>query len=184
MSAINREDAIEALLSRLAEREEPCPPWIYATIRECLDDLPSLPSTEPLVHDGFYLCDKKPGACPSWERKGWTKCESKHCNRTSLAEHALKLPDDGWIPVEKGLPDKYGWYLCTLKDGRVNCYYWNNKGEWLDNGKKHLFDLYHVYSKITGMEVLAKNEESVYWTDWVIAWQPLPKPYQPKEKTQ
>ena len=89
---------------------------------------------------------------------------------------------DGWIPVEERLPDKYGWYLCTLKDGRVNCYYWNNKGEWLDNGKKHFFELYHVYSKLTGMEVLAKNEESVYWTDWVIAWKPLPKPYKSKEE--
>jgi hypothetical protein len=79
------------------------------------------------------------------------------------------------------LPDKYGWYLCTLKDGRVNCYYWNNKGEWLDNGKKYFFELYNVYSKLTGMEILAKNEGSVYWTDWVIAWMPLPKPYKPKE---
>lgn len=89
---------------------------------------------------------------------------------------------DGWIPVEERLPDKCGWYLCTLKDGRVNCYYWNNKGEWLDNGKKHFFELYHVYSKLTGMEVLAKNDGSVYWTDWVIAWRPLPKPYKPKEE--
>lgn len=89
--------------------------------------------------------------------------------------------DDWWIPVEDRLPDKYGWYLCTLKDGRVNCYYWNNKGEWLDNGKKYFFELYHVYSKLTGMEVLAKDEGSVYWTDWVIAWRPRPKPYEPKE---
>ena len=98
MSAIDREDALEAILSKLAEREEPCPPWIYATIRECLDDLPSLPSTEPLVHDGYYLCDKKPGACPSWLKYGWTKCMNPHCNRTSRVDHALKLPDaeDGW----------------------------------------------------------------------------------------
>jgi len=94
---------------------------------------------------------------------------------------ALPDADDGWISVEDRLPDKYGWYLCTLKDGRVNCYYWNNKGEWLDNGKKHFFELYHVYSKLTGMEILAKNEGSVYWTDWVIAWRPLPPAFEPKE---
>ena len=23
--------------------------------------------------------------------------------------------------------------------------------------------------------------QEVYWTDWVIAWKPLPKPYKPKE---
>ena len=98
-----------------------------------------------------------------------------------IKEQPTVEADDGWIPCSERLPEKYGWYLCSLKDGRVNCYYWNNKGEWLDNGKKHFFELYHVYSKLTGMEVLAKNEESVYWTDWVIAWRELPKPYEPKE---
>ena len=112
------------------------------------------------------------------------KLENGLIHWTGIKAMLENLPDadDGWIPVEERLPDKYGWYLCTLKDGRVNCYYWNNKGEWLDNGKKHFFELYHVYSKLTGMEVLAKNEESVYWTDWVIAWRPLPKPYKPKEE--
>ena len=156
MSAINREDAIEAILSRLAKREEPCPPWIYATIRECLDDLPSLPSEKPLVYDGFYLCDKKPGACPSWERKGWTKCMSKHCNRTSRVDHALKLPDDGWIPVEKRLPEEFGFYLVTLNNFTVDFCVWNN------------------------------SEFGIFSPKWqpcneVTAWQRLPKPYEPKE---
>lgn len=122
MSAINREDAIEAILSRLAKREEPCPPWIYATIRECLDDLPPLPSTEPLVHDGFYLCDKKPGACPSWLKYGWTKCMNPHCNRTSRVDHALKLPDadDGWIPYTGHDQNiEYGRYLVQTKESMV-----------------------------------------------------------------
>jgi len=109
--------------------------------------------------------------------EGWSDATDKAVQ----AIEALPDADDGWISVKDRLPDKYGWYLCTLKDGRVNCYYWNNKGEWLDNGKKYFFELYHVYSKLTGMEVLAKDEGSVYWTDWVIAWKPLPKPYKPKE---
>ena len=29
-------------------------------------------------------------------------------------------PEPPWIPVTERLPEKYGWYLCTLKDGRVN----------------------------------------------------------------
>lgn len=82
-----------------------------------------------------------------------------------------------WIPVTERLPDKYGWYLCTLKDGRVDCYYWNRKGEWVDNGKKHFFELYNISSRYTGAEIKPEQEGSVYWTDWVIAWMPLPEPY-------
>ena len=159
MSAINREDAIEAILSRLAKREEPCPPWIYATIRECLDDLPSLPSEKPLVYDGFYLCDKKPGACPSWERKGWTKCMSKHCNRTSRLDHALKLPDDGWIPCSERFPEEEQGVLICNKSGDI----------WIASGS---------YS--------TEIDEWIWYLDGrrvgpVIAWRPLPKPYNSKE---
>ena len=82
-----------------------------------------------------------------------------------------------WIPCSERLPERYGWYLCTLKDGRVNCYYWNRKGEWVDNGKKHWFDLYNIRSRYTGEEINPEQEGSVYWTDWVIAWMPLPEPY-------
>ena len=82
-----------------------------------------------------------------------------------------------WIPCSERLPEKYGWYLCTLKDTRVNTYYWNNKGEWLDNGKKHFFELYNISSRYTGENITAEQEGSVYWTDWVIAWMPLPEPY-------
>lgn len=86
-------------------------------------------------------------------------------------------PEQQWIPCSERLPERYGWYLCTLKDGRVNCYYWNNKGEWVDNGKKHFFDLYNIRSRYTGEEINPEQEGSVYWTDWVIAWMPLPEPY-------
>jgi len=152
MSAIDREDAINACLSRLAETEEPTPPWIYSTIKKCLLDLPSLPSTEPLVHDGFYLCDKKPGACPAWERKGWTKCMSKHCNRTSRVDHALKLPDadDGWISVEDRLPEYGEAVLAYFKDDDCNV--------------NHIID----------------DETGEWLYDGVIAWMPIPS-YKPKE---
>ena len=115
MSVISREDAIKALLSRLAETEEPTPPWIYATIKKCLNDLPSLPSAEPLVHDGFYLCDKKPEACPSWEKYGWTKCMNSYCDRTSRLDHAFELPDDGWIPCSDHPPKLNKYVLFSTK---------------------------------------------------------------------
>ena len=87
-----------------------------------------------------------------------------------------------WIPCSERLPEKYGWYMCTLKDYRVNTYYWNNKGEWVDNGKKHFFELYNISSRYTGKEITAEQEGSVYWTDWVIAWMPLPEPYTERQE--
>ena len=159
MSAISREDAINACLSRLAETEEPTPPWIYSTIKKCLLDLPSLPSTETLVHDGFYLCDKKPGACPSWEKYGWEQCMNSYCERTSRTDHALKLPDDGWIPVEKWLPEEeQDVLICNeIGDIRLTCgSYSTETNGWM----------WYSYGWRFGP---------------VIAWRPLPKPYEPKE---
>ena len=37
----------------------------------------------------FYICDKKPGACDSWEKFGWKKCETVvGCCHTTNKEHA------------------------------------------------------------------------------------------------
>lgn len=37
-----------------------------------------------------YLCDKKQGACKSWEKYGWKECSSEvGCNHTTNPEHAL-----------------------------------------------------------------------------------------------
>lgn len=38
----------------------------------------------------IYLCDKKKGACKSWDKFGWTECDSScDCNHTTNPEHAL-----------------------------------------------------------------------------------------------
>lgn len=36
----------------------------------------------------LYICDKQPGACEGWERKGWKRCENNMCFHTSNKEHA------------------------------------------------------------------------------------------------
>ena len=37
----------------------------------------------------FYLCDRKPGACPSWKKYAWTECESLiFCKHTTNPQHA------------------------------------------------------------------------------------------------
>lgn len=76
--------------------------------------------------------------------------------------------DDGWIPVESGLPedkadsDYYESVIVTLLNGRVSPgVYRNNEKEWWvegENGSK---------------EYVCENR--------VIAWKPLPQPYQQKE---
>lgn len=36
----------------------------------------------------FYLCDRKPGACPSSRKEGWERCTNEMCKHTSNAQHA------------------------------------------------------------------------------------------------
>lgn len=82
-----------------------------------------------------------------------------------------------WIPVSEKLPEKYGWYQVTLKDGRVSRLYYDYKGDrWIDNVRKHIFELYDIYSKITHKRI-TEEKEDVYWDDWVVAWMPLPEPW-------
>ena len=80
-----------------------------------------------------------------------------------------------WIPCNERLPDEHAWYLCSIKDNRVNAFYWNGTS-WVDNVRKNMFDLYDIRSKLTGNEI-TPGQEAVFWDGWVIAWQPLPKPY-------
>ena len=85
-------------------------------------------------------------------------------------------PEPKWISVNENQPEKYGWYLCSLKDGRVNTLYWHNRKGWIDDVRMYMFELYDIRSKLTGNEVKPENE-SVYWNDWVKAWMPLPTAY-------
>lgn len=79
-------------------------------------------------------------------------------------------------------PKKYGWYQVTLKDGRVNRLYYDYKSDrWIDNVRKHMFELYDIYSKSTHKRI-TEEKEDVYWDDWVIAWMPLPQPYKERQK--
>lgn len=84
---------------------------------------------------------------------------------------------DAWIPCSERLPKKYGWYQVILKDGRVSRLYYDYKGDrWIDNVRKHMFELYDIYSKITHKRI-TEEKEDVYWDDWVVAWMPMPEPY-------
>ena len=69
-------------------------------------------------------------------------------------------PKQEWIPCEERLPKRQGYYICTCKDGsknkRTTTIKWSNG--WQQSGAR------------------------AYWK--VIAWMPLPEPYQPKERSE
>ena len=85
-----------------------------------------------------------------------------------------KHMNDGWIPVERGLPEEYGEYLVTIVPSAG--YLWAkriiaNFSDLMGIVKKPIF--------YTG-EVGKIDFEDI--TDMVIAWQPLPEPYIPRNQ--
>lgn len=70
-----------------------------------------------------------------------------------------KSGNDDWIPVEERLPEEKTEVLCCFEDGTVQSL-WQN---WKNDGLGDYLD-----------DDLMQTE--------LIAWQPLPEPYKPKEK--
>ena len=66
--------------------------------------------------------------------------------------------NDGWIPVEKRMPEEVGTYIIDALDGRRNIVTF---AKWQNRYKR--FDMTGARS---------------HWR--IIAWRPLPEPYQPK----
>ena len=90
----------------------------------------------------------------------------------AAAEIIRKHMNDGWIPVERGLPEEYGEYLVTIVPSAG--YLWAkriiaNFSDLMGIVKKPIF--------YTG-EVGKIDFEDI--TDMVIAWRPLPEPYRPE----
>ena len=58
-----------------------------------------------------------------------------YCHRTSRVDHALKLPDDGWIPCSERLPE-YGVLVLTYNtdDYCLNHIIDEETGEWFWDG--------------------------------------------------
>lgn len=94
-----------------------------------------------------------------------------------------------WIPVSERLPEYNGWYQCTanLDDLllTVDLYYKN--GKWLDNRRINMFDTYEIYGYGNSTEKHKLSYEELIsefdWTANVIAWMPLPEPYEPQERS-
>ena len=70
-----------------------------------------------------------------------------------IVVNALRAYKQGWIPCSERLPDEIGRYIVALKDGR---------------------SLEAIYDNISKRFIMYEHE--------VIAWQPLPDPYNPEQK--
>ena len=113
------------------------------------------------------------------------------CGDEGSFEKALTYCADylGWIPVNDELPEKNGWYSCTvdLSDSHyatMDLYF--KDGKWLDNRRIDMFHCYEVYGfgKSTEKHKLDYSEllKDFDWTERVISWMPLMKPYERKEE--
>ena len=103
---------------------------------------------------------------------GWVKdIIRKHLSRENAAEIKRSSRDnDGWIPVERGLPEEYGEYLATIGPSYL----------WAKRIIANFSDLMGIVKKpifYTG-KVGKIDFEDI--TDMVIAWRPLPEPYRPE----
>lgn len=98
-------------------------------------------------------------------------------------ENGCKDGMKSWIPVNERKPIDNGWYQCTTKTPEnyrmvIDLYFKN--GKWLDNRRIDMFEVYRIYGYgHSDQEHLLKYDEfdNFNWTDYVIAWMPLPEPY-------
>lgn len=81
------------------------------------------------------------------------------CKTIDIVKEEAKAYNNGWIPCSERLPEKDGYYLVTLysnyyKQYEVDALSYNKKyGEWNDSEDRN-------------------------YADEVIAWQPLPAPFE------
>ena len=118
---------------------------------------------------------------------GHTDTSYEWAETVRMAIKALEQ-EPKWIPVSKKLPKENKWYLCTvdLSDFlyvTMDLYFKN--GKWLDNRRIDMFNCYEIYGfgKSTEKHRLDYSEllEDFDWTERVIAWMPLPKPFEQQE---
>lgn len=128
------------------------------------------------------LVDRQPTIQPQgYDKKRLLEGLGKLNQWTQFAEHWFKVDEvyaliksqpttDGWIPCSKELPKEEGWYQCSCysperwSKGLVRDLYWYpTSQQFVDN----------IRYSTNGFDDIKKY----YWTEWVIAWQPLPQPY-------
>ena len=121
--------------------------------------------------------DKREQAWVQWEqgwmRSGWAKTTFQETFYAGYdAGHAAATAEaqaDGWVAIETGLPEADGWYACTIND---------------NDGFENLVEPYW-FSTVTGFWSDGDNlSADAIWLNRqsLIAWQPMPAPYQHKSE--
>lgn len=115
----------------------------------------------------------------------WEEWDKKYFEAIDVAIEALK--QNQWIPCNERLPKKNSWYQCTVIINALplimELFYKN--GKWLDNRRIGMFEAYDIYGyghtkekhKLSYQELNSEFD----WTEEVIAWMPLSKPYERKQ---
>lgn len=81
-----------------------------------------------------------------------------------------------WIPVSERLPEEYGEYLITWKNPKYPKSY-------IGICECEITDVYdHEHNRFEVEWLFDGYITNAYPDSYVIAWQPLPKPYEPQER--
>lgn len=95
-------------------------------------------------------------------------------------ENGSKDGMNSWISVNERKPFVNGWYQCTVKDYHKVIDLYFKDGKWLDNRRISMFEMYKIYGYGHSNEEHRMNYDEFddfNWTDYVVAWMPLPLPY-------
>lgn len=109
--------------------------------------------------DDIYVDEIGRGVECNLEERTNLPCDNCYeCIKETCKDIIRKHMNDGWISVDERLPEKGGTYIIAAKDGEreiVSFAKWQNRYKRFD---------------MTGARA--------YWR--VVAWTPLPEPYQPE----
>ena len=125
--------------------------------------------------DNLYVDETDFGIECNMENRSNIACDNCYeCIKEACKNIIRNHVNDGWIPVEERLPEEYGEYLATIVPSAG--YLWAkriiaNFSDLMGIVKKPIF--------YTG-EVGKIDFEDI--TDMVIAWRPIPEPYQPERE--
>ena len=125
------------------------------------------------------------------------KCDTKELCRICVVDDAIEIVkqeaeqyNNGWIPCSERLPEcenKYGWVSCIVSV--IRSHYPTSTYDICDSPYDENIVMhanYDVSQKIWHLEcdeqlnALMDIEDTPLNGDYVIAWQPLPQPYEPK----